>query len=196
MPLGPDYTHQLDQIAAALSHPALPTWLIAILSAGLGFLASIAAQICQHAFGEVVSRRRMRRVIYPDVAAMYSYARHFADLEAGESWKRERLEKLFEFRGEKFARDNPTAYYNLREYPHLDVIWGALRAPLAEKDFDFNINCGLAAEIIENCVALGQIPSKFIRQYSGQRDAELLLKAARKNADDRVTRDRQARRQE
>ena len=44
----PDYSQPLEEIVKALNRPSTPTWLIAIMSALLGFLASVLSQVFQH----------------------------------------------------------------------------------------------------------------------------------------------------
>jgi H+/Cl- antiporter ClcA len=67
----PDYTSQLEQIVKALNRPSIPTWLIAIVSAFLGFLASVLSQIFQHWYSEHKARSKMRMIIYSEIGAMY-----------------------------------------------------------------------------------------------------------------------------
>jgi hypothetical protein len=181
MAVEPDYSQQLDQIVNALNRPGLPTWVIAMLSATLGFLASVLSQLFQHRFAEVVSRTNMRRVIYPDLGSMYSNANHFLHLETTQTdreqwdrWRRTRLASFLRFEGERYAHENRATYLQLAEYPHLDNCYSALHSALADDEYGFDINCGLAVEIIEDCIRLGWIPAKYIKKYMGEEDAEAL----------------------
>ncbi len=128
----------------------------------------------------------MRRVIYPDLGSMYYHAAHFlkvdTKMDADESvkWKKSRLETQLRFIGEKYAHEHREIYYQLSEYPHLETIYSALRSTFADDEYGFEINCGLAVEIIEDSVRLGWVPAKYIKKYMGKEDAIRLLAFARK----------------
>jgi len=51
-----DYGPQLEEIVKALNRPSTPTWLIAIISASLGFLASVLSQVFQHWYADQRAR--------------------------------------------------------------------------------------------------------------------------------------------
>ena len=54
MPVPVDYSSQLEDIAKALkalNHDSTPSWLIALFSALLGFLASVILHVFQHWYG-------------------------------------------------------------------------------------------------------------------------------------------------
>ena len=185
--IAPDYSRQLDQIVKALNRGVMPTWLVAVISVVLG---SVLGPICHHIFTEHVNKQRMRRVIYPDLADMYSKAHHFYPLKTNldptgdQDWRLARLKSFLRFAGEKYAKDNRAVYLQLPEYPHLDCIYSALRSAVGDEvDFDkldFDINCGLAVEIIEDCVRLGQLPTKYIKKYVGKEDASKLLDGSKR----------------
>jgi len=181
----PNYSQQLDAIIKALSRPSVPTWLIAILSAALGFVAAVLSQICQHLLADGLNRQKMRRVIYPELGSMYSRAHHFCHLKTdrhsddANEWKRTRLAASLHFESEKYAKENLATYLQLREYPQIDLVYDVLRSATNDDGYGFDINCGLAVEVIEDMVRLGDIPAKYIKKYMGKEDAKKLL--ARRN---------------
>jgi len=63
----PDYTAQLNQIVQALNHPTTPAWIIAALSAALGLISGIFAQLVLVRINDAYQRDRMRRVLYTDL---------------------------------------------------------------------------------------------------------------------------------
>jgi hypothetical protein len=81
MPGPVDYTSQLEQIVKALNRPSILTWMIAIMSAFLGFLVSILTQVFQHWYCERRARSKMRMIIYSELGSMYSHLVHFHDVK-------------------------------------------------------------------------------------------------------------------
>lgn len=168
----PDYTKQLDQIVKALNRPSLPTWIVAVLSVALGFVGSILVQLFQRYLAESRAKDRMRRVIYPDLAEMYWSAGIQLDQTGVEdASRRSRLATSLRFQGEKYADDDRATFLTLREYAWLESCWGALHSALIDDDYGFDLNCGLALEIIEDGVRLGEIPAKYVRKYVGETEA-------------------------
>ena len=106
-----DYTSQLKEIVRALNRPSIPTWLIAIMSAFFGFLASALSQIFQHWYSDHRARSKMRMIIYSELGAMYSSLVHFHDLntrlleQEDVEWRKKQLrERFLKFEGEKSLR--------------------------------------------------------------------------------------------
>src|SRR5258708_18931226 len=87
-----DYTPQLQEIAKALNRPSTPTWLIAIFSGLLGFLASVLSQVFQHWYAKHRARNKMRMIVYSEIGSMYSHLVHFHDLETSRKSEQEDIE--------------------------------------------------------------------------------------------------------
>jgi hypothetical protein len=191
-----DYSPQLEEIVKALNRPSIPTWLIAIMSASLGFLASVLSQIFQHCYSEHRARSKMRMIIYPEIGGMYSDLVHFHnyDLEPSKledmqmmpneltEWKKgQLLERCLKFEGEKYADDNKHVFIQLKERSTIIEIYSAIREVVDPKDeLPFVINSGLAIEIIEDFVRLNDLPRKFVRRYMNGSDVEAIAEANRK----------------
>jgi hypothetical protein len=71
--MAPDYSRQLDAIIAALNHPATPAWIIAVLSALLGMVGGIFAQVILLRVTDRHQRNRMRRVLYTDLGGYFMF---------------------------------------------------------------------------------------------------------------------------
>ncbi len=117
-----DYTTQLQEIAKALNRPSTPTWLIAIFSGLLGFLASALSQVFQHWYAEHRAQNKMRMIVYSEIGSMYSHLVHFHSLKtSGKSeqedieWRKKQLREHFlKFEGEKYAEDNKAVFIQLK----------------------------------------------------------------------------------
>jgi hypothetical protein len=174
----PDYGWQLDQIVRALNRPSIPTWLIAIVSAFLGFLASVLSQIFQHWYSEHRARSKMRMIIYSELGSNYSQLVHFHEVKTSLSeqedieWRKKQLKEVFfKFEGEKYTEDNKDVFIQLRERPTIILLYGAIREVFGpEEEYGFFINSGLAIEVIEDCVRLNDLPGKFVKRYMNGAD--------------------------
>ena len=168
-----DYTPQLEEIAKALNRPSTPTWLIAIVSASFGFLASILSQLFQHWYAEYRARSKMRTAIHSEIGAMYSPLVHFYDVKTnmpekeGIEWRTKQLRKRFlKFEGEKYAEEHKEVFIGLRERSTISQLYGAVREIFGpEEEYGFFINAGLAIELIEDHVRLNDLPSKLVKRY-------------------------------
>lgn len=170
----PDYTSQLEQIVTALNRPSIPTWLIAIVSAFLGFLASVLSQIFQHCYSEHRARSKMRMIIYSELGSNYSHLVHFHEVKTSLSgqedieWRKKRLkEDCLKFEGEKYTEDNKDVFIQLRERPTIILLYEVTRDVIGpeEEEYGFLATSGLAIEIIEDSVRLNHLPEKFVKRY-------------------------------
>jgi hypothetical protein len=182
----PDYTPRLTEIAKALNRPSTPTWLIAILSGLLGFLASVLGQVFQHWYAEHRSRKKMRMIIYSEIGSMYSHLVHFHDLRSGYKpeqedieWRKKQLrERFLKFEGEKYAEENKTVFIQLKERSTISEIYSAIREVFGpEEEYGFFLNSGLAIEILEDCVRLNYLPSSYVKRYMNSTDVAAIEKA-------------------
>lgn len=181
----PDYSQQLEQIAKALNRPSTPTWLIAIISAFFGFLASVLSQLFQHWYGEHRACNKMRMIIYSEIGAMYSNLVHFHGLKTSlpESqdinWRKKQLREHFlRFEGEKYADDHKDVFILLKERPTINELYSAIHAVFGpEEEYGFFLNAGLAIEIIEDCVRLRYLPRNFVKRYMNVLDVKAISEA-------------------
>jgi len=188
MPNPVDYTPQLEQIVNALNRPTIPTWLIAILSAFLGFLISIPTQLFQHWYSDRRARGKMRIIIYSELGSMYSNLVHFyrvktelpehKDIE----WRKKQLKETFlKFEGEKYAEENKDVFFGLKERPTITLLYSAIRDVFGpEEEYGFFINAGLAIEILEDCVRLNDLPARFVQRYMNESDVAAIADANKK----------------
>jgi hypothetical protein len=184
--LGPvDYTPQLEQIVQALNRPLVPTWLIAIMSALLGFFVSIFSQVFQHWYSEYRARRKMRMIVYSELGAMYSNLVHFYNLKTHPpeqediAWRKKQLnERFLKFEGEKYAEDHKDVFVQLKERSIIVQIYSAIREVFGpEEEYGFFINTGLAIEIIEDEVRLNYLPKRFVNRYMNDKDITAIAEA-------------------
>ena len=178
----PDYSHQLEEIVKALNRPSTPTWLIAIISAVLGFLASVLSQVFQHAYTDYRARRKMRIIIYSELGGMYSNLVRFYERKSTQpeqqdlEWRKNQLkERFLKFEGEKYADENKDVFIQLKERSTISELYGAIREVFGpEEEYGFFINAGLAIEIIEDCVRLDYLPNRSVRRYMNRSDFEAI----------------------
>lgn len=188
MPNPVDYTPQLEQIIKALNRPTIPTWLIAILSALLGFLVFIPTQLFQHWYADRRARSKMRIIIYSELGSMYSNLVHFYGVgtelpeDRDIEWRKKQLkEKFLKFEGEKYADENKDVFFALKERSTITSLYSAIREVFGpEEEYGFFINAGLAIEIIEDCVRLNGLPHKFVERYMNESDFVAIAEANRK----------------
>jgi hypothetical protein len=184
--LGPvDYTPQLEQIVKALNRPSIPTWLIAIMSAFLGFIVSIFTHVFQQSYIEYRARRKMRMIVYSELGAMYSSLVHFYKVKTRSpeqediAWRKKQLkERFLKFEGEKYAEDHKDVFVQLKERSTIAAIYGAIRDVFGpEEEYGFFINAGLAIEIIEDEVRLHYLPKRFVNRYMNGNDITAIAEA-------------------
>jgi hypothetical protein len=188
MPGPIDYTSQLEQIVKALNRPSIPTWMIAIMSAFLGFLVSILTQVFQHWYGDRRARSKMRMIIYSELGSMYSHLVHFHDVKTrlpeqeGIEWRKKQLKEHFlKFDGEKYAEDHKEVFIQLKERSTITQLYSAIRDVFGpEEEYGFFLNSGLAIEIIEDCVRLNDLPHRFVKSYMNDSDVAALVAANKK----------------
>jgi hypothetical protein len=188
MPVPGDYSSQLEQIVKALNRPAIPTWLIAIMSTFLGFLLSFLTQIFQHWYSEHRALSKMRMIIYSELGAMYSKLVHFHDVKThlpeqeDIEWRKKQLrERFLKFEGEKYAEGHRDVFIQLRERSTITELYSTIRDVFdPEEEYGFFINSGLAIEIVEDCVRLNDLPDKFVKRYMNGPDIAAIAEANKK----------------
>ena len=173
-----DYSSQLEEIAKALNRPSIPTWLIAAISALLGFLASILSPVFQQWYAEHRACSTMRKIIYPEIGAMYSSLMHFHNVKTDLTetndieWRKKQLREHFlKFEGEKYADENKGVFIQLQERSTINELYSAIREVFGPEDeYGFFINSGLAIGIIEDCVRSHDLPAKYVNRYMNGSD--------------------------
>jgi hypothetical protein len=181
-----EYTSQLQEIAKALKHHSTPSWVVAIVSGFLGFMASALGQVFQHWYGEYKSCSKMRTIIYSELGAMYSML-VFLQPKITSTEKKENFEyeadkfrRYFirdedssgRFEGEIYAEDNKDVFIQLRERSQITFLYKVMRDSCKDDDdFGFLINSGLAIEIIEDNVRFNWLPKKYVTRYMSPPDA-------------------------
>lgn len=178
----PEYTSQLEEIVKALNHQSTPTWLIAIASGFLGFLASILGQIFQRWYGEYRDRSRMRKIIYSELGAIYSMLVYLQpDMVSGRDkedhkYEQDKFRNHFlrhegeghatKFDGEKYAEDHKDVFIQLGERRRIVDLYSVARgAFIDDEDYGFVLNSRLAIEIIEDYVRFDWLPKKMVERY-------------------------------
>ncbi|MGA2672641.1 MAG: hypothetical protein ABSE99_05375 [Terracidiphilus sp.] len=180
-----DYGPQLEEIAKALNRPSIPTWLIAALSAFLGFLLSILNQIFQQWYSEQRALRTMRKIIYSEIGSMYSNLLHFYNLKTNSpedkdiEWRKKQLrERFLKFEGEKYAEDNKEVFFQMEERSTINDLYSAIHDVFGpEEEYGFFINAGLAIEVIEDCVMSHDLPFRFVKRYINGSDVTAITEA-------------------
>jgi len=130
----------------------------------------------------------MRMIIYSEIGGMYSSLVHFHDVRTGlnkleeAEWKKKQLrERFLKFEGEKYADEHKDIFIQLKERPTINLLYSAIRDVFgSEEDYGFDLNSGLAIEIIEDCVRLEDLPPKFVNRYMNDSDVSAISKANKK----------------
>jgi hypothetical protein len=141
---------------------SIPTWLISIFAAFLGFFASALSQLFQHWYSDRRAMNKMRMIIYSEIVAMYSSLVHFHNVKTRlsapediESRKKQLKERFLKFEGEKYIEDKKDVFIQMRERSTINTLYSAIHEVFGpEEEYGFFINSGLAIEIIEDCVRL------------------------------------------
>jgi hypothetical protein len=183
-----EYSAQLDAIVKALNRPSIPTWIIAIISALLGFLVSVFSQLFQHWYAEYRARSTMRKIIYSELGSMYSSLVHFYNMQTSlpeqndVEWRKKQLkERFLKFEGEKYAEENKYVFIQLKERPTIDELYSAIREVFGpEEEYGFFINSGLAIGIIEECVRSHDLPARFVKRFMNGSDVSAIAEANKK----------------
>jgi hypothetical protein len=140
----PDYTQQLNGIVAALNRPATPTWVIAVVSAMLGALLTIAVQLLIKRLDQRRAMEQMRRIVYGELGQVCSsLTAEFlnATNEAITPEMQRQIDALsiraaLSFKGEKYMNDNLGTAIMLEEHPQLFSMYHNLHS--LEKDRDLH----------------------------------------------------------
>jgi hypothetical protein len=181
----PDYTWQLNQIVQALNRPAMPTWLIAVLSASLGVFGGMMGKFFETWLQGVNQRRAMRRVLYKDIA--YSFgpmsvimAPREYEVHDAYTWRREQLKAQIRFTGEDYIASHREVFFQLDEHPAFTQLYLSLHQVL-DSPKEMHVNAGRSMWLLgrylynnelrapEFLKHLGDTPgSEFVRSFIDQ----------------------------
>lgn len=175
----PDYTKQLQEIAAALSRPPTSAWLVAVVSSVVGFTSAVLLQFVQHGVAERVSRKRTRRVLYIDLAEMFFAVESIRGVrEMNEpqrwQWQKEQLKLHVGFKGEKHLRANEETYMQLDERPVAESVYAYFHRALDDVDNWFNVNWSIARQVFAQAVAEDWLRRKQFGRFIGKEQAARL----------------------
>jgi hypothetical protein len=171
----PDYTKQLEEIVRALSRPAIPAWLVAIISSILGFAAAVLLQFVQQWF----KRERVRRVLYQDLEDLFSNVEAIMESREIEesqrwAWQRDQLKTHVAFKGEKYLRANEDVYMELSERPVADTVYAYFHDALDGLDSMFHSNWAIARQVFARAVYEDRLKRHCFRKFIGKKRADRL----------------------
>jgi hypothetical protein len=185
-----EYTPQLEEIVRAL-HGSTPTWMIALFSAFLGFLASVLGQVFQHWYIEYRSRTKMRTIIYSELGAMYSMLVQFqptlvSSNDEAQSYegerkqlkdrflRREGAEFAKKFDGEKYIEAHEDVFVQLRERSSIVLLYDLMHRVVGDESLGFLVLSLMAIQNLEYEVRCGSLPKKYIRRYMSAHTVALI----------------------
>jgi hypothetical protein len=120
----PEYAKQLDEIARVLAKPSLSPWLMTTFSVVIGVIAGAIGRALEQPLQDVIRRRRMRRVLYVDMAEnLMLLAGHFLDANTPESENWHEFDRFLACRSEQYIAGNQEVYMLLSERPYFDIIF-------------------------------------------------------------------------
>jgi hypothetical protein len=188
--MAPDYSHQLDAIARALSQPSTPAWLIAVLSALLGLIGGLLAQPLLLLIKEVFDRHRMRLVLYRELSDLFSIVdsvMSFKELPVSDlhRWQESQLRELMSFEGEKYLRQKPDLYMQLPERFAADACYRHLHRILDEISW-LHVNTGLARAVFADAVVKHDLEPERLRYFLGEERANRVIRRAREINDEQT----------
>ena len=180
----PDYTKQLQEIAAALSRPSMPAWLVAAVSSILGFASAFLLQFVQHWVAERVKRERTRRVLYVDLAEVFSAVEsimEFRELDEYQrwQWQKGQLKLHVGFKGEKYLRTNEDAYVQLVERPAAESVYSHFHVALDDVDHWWNVNWSVARQTFAQVVCEDTLKRRYFRRFIGKEHSAWLYRRCR-----------------
>jgi hypothetical protein len=171
----PDYTKELQEIAAALSRPSTPVWLAATVSTILGFFSASLLQ----RLAERSKLKRLKRVLYVDLAEVFLTVEgimgfcQMDELQRWE-WQKEQLKLHVGFKGEAYLRANEDTYMQMSERAVADNVYTYLHVALDDLDHWWHVNWSLARQVFARAVCEDGLKRKCFRQFLGKERAEML----------------------
>ena len=176
----PDYTEQLEEIARALSRPSTPAWLVAVLSFVLGLSSGVLLHFVQQWLGERSKCKKIRRVLYLDLAELFLRVDSIMTFDPGGSdherwkWRKAELKTHISFKGERYVQANEDTYVQLPERVFADNIYTYLHKALDNLDDMWNVNWSIARGVFAEAVYKDRLKGKYFRKFIGKERAKRL----------------------
>ena len=176
----PDYTAQLKQIVQALNHPTTPAWIIAALSATLGLISGIFAQVILVRINDAYQRDRMRRVLYTDLGGyfMFMYSTLTSQHYKGETklaWQQAQFEARIKFSVEDYVKARPDIYMQLSEHRAFGEVYLWLHHTVNKTNNGCS-NPDMFCQIFSKYVDAGLLKEKYFVRYSATDAPKLMAK--------------------
>jgi hypothetical protein len=177
-----------------LSRPRVSPWLISAFSVVLGVVAGAAGRAIEPWIADFSRRSRMRRVLYGDLASMFS---HIATITTfGESWADDsvrdaafaQLVKSLDFEAEGHLNTNRDVFMQLEERLAAKHIYKLLHRIGDEGAAKMADNCGRAEWMLGRYIRDDDLREKYFRGYVRKNQADRLLTRATRAYDQSMER--------
>jgi hypothetical protein len=174
-----DYSKQLQEIAAGLSRPSTPSWVVAIISSIVGFVSALLLQFVQARLAERFKRDRLRRVLYVDLAEIFGTVESIMDPSEMDAscrwvWQKEQLKLHVGFKGEQHLRANEDTYMEMAERATANCVYTYFHMALGDLDHWWNVNWSIARQVFATAVYEDVLKRKYFDKYVGKEEAERL----------------------
>lgn len=183
MQIQPDYSHQLEEIAKALNRPPMPQWEVALISAVVGALFTLAVQFLLKWFDNWWEIQReihkIRRALYRDLLTKFQGVEDimaFTELEepALSVSKKEQLKACLDFDGEAYLKGQDV-YMQLPERGAAKSLYAAYHRIVDDKK-GLDVNVGRAKRLLAYLVEKNHLRRRYIKKFLGKAEAKRLLK--------------------
>jgi hypothetical protein len=177
-----DYSKQLTEIVSALNRPAMPTWIVALIGAGIGALLTFSGQMLIRFVENSWEIRKFRRVLYRDIAAMFfavAHAEHFNS----EKDAREVIGMELHFDAEEFLKRDQKIYMQLSERVVANEIYARLHQVLPTEHSVRSQAYGAAVHIARQ-IWDRKLKVKQFKRFLDKPDLQTLLTQSKEIYDD------------
>ena len=193
----PDYTKQLDEIVRLLSRPGISPWILSAFSVFLGIVGGAIGRSIEPWVADFSRRSRLRRVLYGDIASMFS---HVDTITAfGEAWADDtvrdeafrRLTSSLDFEAGEHLRTNRDVFMQLDERPAAKHIYGLLHRIVDEGSAQMADNCGKMQWMLGKYIRDGTLHERYFRKCLSKNQADRLIRRAKEVYDGSIRRERE-----
>jgi hypothetical protein len=185
----PDYTEQLRQIAAALSRPGMPVWVVAVLSAFLGLVGGLLLRQLEQWLTDLRQRKQLRRILYVDLFRTFDLVERVLSDQSGNT--NENLKVHLKLLGDNKLRENLAAYMQLPEYATAESVYTFFHRaldPVTTLGFVVFTNLfsdwAIARQVFAEAVTSGELRRKYFDKFIGKPAAERLTAKCKRIHDD------------